>query len=142
MSFKKILSLQLQMINLVNILIVALGGALGSTCRYVVTCLLRSNIVALGGIGTFAVNCIGSFLIGLVSGWLIGSSFAESARNVLQLLLVTGVLGGFTTFSAFSFDCVKYISSGQITLAIIYPLLSVILGIILAALGLYFGGKI
>lgn len=103
---------------------VALGGALGAVARYVtVTAALR----ALGpGFpwGTLAVNVLGSFVMGLLFVWL-------EARGMLRLapLLMAGVLGGFTTFSAFSLDVLKLWEAGATAAAAGYVLGSVVLSV-------------
>jgi CrcB protein len=82
--------------TLTGVLCVALGGALGSVARY----LLTLGAIAQFGLGfpwgTLAINVAGSALIGVVAGLGVGGD--------LRLFLVTGVLGGFTTFSAFSLE--------------------------------------
>ena len=82
---------------------------------------------------TLAVNAIGSVLMGFLAGWLMrsGSGVDENMR----LLLGVGLLGGFTTFSAFSLETVLLIQRGQFTIAALYAILSFSLGIS----GLLFG---
>ena len=78
--------------------------------------------------GTLTVNVIGSFAMGLLAGWLAlkaGESWSQSAR----LLLATGILGGFTTFSAFSLDAMLLWEGGSVVAAALYVLASVILSI-------------
>lgn len=133
------------------LLLVALGGAAGSVTRYLVAGLLnppRTALVpgdspwSLFPIGTFAVNLIGCALIGLIAGWLgVGlasatSSPATSLPNpAWRLLLITGVLGGFTTFSAFSMETVFLLRAGAVLPASIYVVGSTVLGITLAWAG-------
>lgn len=112
---------------------VALGGALGACGRY---------LVGLGALrlmgpgfpwGTLAVNVLGSFAMGLLVVALANLSATRFAP-----LLMTGLLGGFTTFSAFSLDALTIWERGDHALAVVYILASVLLslGAILAALGL------
>jgi fluoride exporter len=78
--------------------------------------------------GTLTVNVIGSFAMGLLAGWLAlkaGESWSQSAR----LLLATGILGGFTTFSAFSLDAMLLWEGGSVVAAALYVLASVIFSI-------------
>lgn len=101
---------------------VALGGAIGSLLRYL-------TIMAVSApIGTLVVNVVGSFAMGLLFVVL-------SSRANLSPLLMTGVLGGFTTFSAFSLDALKLGQSDQTGPAIAYIAGSVILSLIAVACG-------
>ena len=100
---------------------IALGGAIGSVLRY----LMVGAIGAPWGVA--AVNVLGSFVIGVL--------FVLIPREGWQLFLMTGLLGGFTTFSAFSLDTLKLVEGGQPLLAIVYLLASVILSLIAVALG-------
>ena len=81
--------------------------------------------------GTLAVNILGSLLIGFISGLLIHS--ITSSEN-LKLFFITGICGGFTTFSAFTFENMQLIQSGHNTTAVIYISISVVFGI-LAVIG-------
>jgi fluoride exporter len=102
--------------------LVALGGAIGSMLRYL-------SVAAIGApLGTVAVNVLGSFAIGVLFV-LIGT------RDGWQLFLMTGVLGGFTTFSAFSLDTLRLIQAGHALQAAAYVLGSVVLSLIAVALG-------
>ena len=108
-----------------NILAVALGGALGAVCRY----LLGQVIPKLGSgfpIATFAVNLIGCFAIGLVVG-LAGKHSNIDPRVIL--FLQTGICGGFTTFSTFSLESLTLIEEGKIAIGILYIVLSVLFGL-------------
>lgn len=101
---------------------VALGGAIGSALRYL-------TVSAVGApVGTFVVNVLGSFVMGVLFVTL-------SSRAHLPPLLMTGVLGGFTTFSAFSLDAVKLYQADQPLSALAYVLASVILSVLACALG-------
>jgi CrcB protein len=102
--------------------LIALGGAVGSILRYLM-------VSAIGApLGTAAVNVLGSFLIGVLFV-LLGS------RDSWQVLLMTGLMGGFTTFSAFSLDTLKLVEAGQPMQAAAYVLGSVALSLIAVALG-------
>lgn len=102
--------------------LIALGGAAGSVLRYLM-------VSAIGApLGTAAVNVLGSFTIGVLFV-LLGS------RESWQFLLMTGLLGGFTTFSAFSLDTLKLVEAGQPLQAAAYVLGSVALSLIAVALG-------
>ena len=91
------------------------GSAVGAGARYLVARALVSPDLPLG---TLSVNVVGGLLMGLLAGWLARVSAGEPAR----LLLGVGVLGGFTTFSAFSLDVVTLMERGDIALALGYVL--------------------
>jgi fluoride exporter len=113
---------------------VMIGGAIGAGARHLVG---RSLLAALGPAfpyGTVTVNLIGGMAMGLLAGNL---SRWGLAGETWRLFLGVGVLGGFTTFSAFSLDAVTLIERGQAGLALGYVLLSVIGSIAALALGLW-----
>ena len=100
-----------------NLLLVMLGGAIGAGLRYEVG---RYSLARFGpGFpwGTLIVNLLGGLLIGLLAGWLIG---AHDQQRPIWMLLAVGLLGGFTTFSAFSFDLFAMLGHGQIGTALAY----------------------
>lgn len=113
-------------------LLVFVGGGLGAVARHGIN---RAGLALLGpGFPwwTLAVNVAGSFLIGLLAG-LFGAW--ETGHN-MRLFLITGVLGGFTTFSAFSLDALTLWERGSFQEAGLYVLGSVILSLLAAAVGL------
>ncbi len=96
-------------------LLVALGGALGSMARYAAAAGVNRWAQSAFPWGTLFVNIIGSFLIGLIMVWLLKmGAWRENAR----LLLVTGIMGGFTTFSSFSWETWKLIEEGRLVWAL------------------------
>jgi CrcB protein len=115
-----------------SLFIVMLGGAVGSGARY----LTGKAMLALFGppfpFGTLAVNLIGGFAMGLLVGVL--ARMAVPTEN-WRLLLGVGVLGGYTTFSAFSLDVVTMMQRGDLTTAAFYILVSVV-----GAIAALFGG--
>lgn len=107
-----------------SLLIVALGGAIGSVLRYLVT-VAAPRVTGQGfPWGTLTVNVLGSFVMGVLAVVLAGRAGGRSA-----LFLMTGILGGFTTFSAFSLDAAKLYESGQTGLAAGYVIGSVVAGL-------------
>lgn len=106
-------------------LLIGLGSFIGGTSRYLLSKIIQTQFATVFPFGTFAVNVVGCFLIGLIFGW--------SSKNYLepdwQLFLTTGVLGGFTTFSAFSMETITMMNAGQTTSAIFYVVLSVAVGL-------------
>lgn len=115
-----------------SLFLVMLGGAFGSGARYLF------GKAALGWLGpdypwgTLGVNLIGGFAMGLLAGTLARSGGSEQVR----LLLGVGVLGGFTTFSAFSLDAITMIERGDFGPSLLYILASVTGSIAALALGL------
>jgi CrcB protein len=120
------------MAHALGYLLVFIGGGLGAIARHVIN---RAALALLGpGFPwwTLAVNVAGSFAIGLLAG-LFGAW--ETGHN-LRLFLITGVLGGFTTFSAFSLDALTLWERGAFQEAGLYVVGSVILSLMAAAVGL------
>jgi len=105
--------------------LVALGGGFGSICRYLLSTWLTRNA---GGfpLGTVAVNLLGCLLIGLFAGLAARHAWLNDEA---RLLLVVGVLGGFTTFSAFGLDSLNLMRRGESLLALGYVGSSVLLGL-------------
>lgn len=110
---------------------VAIGGAAGAVLRHqtgrAMTQWLGAPIVSTFPFATLAVNAIGSLLMGLLAGWLMRHGGENSEQ--LRLLLGVGLLGGFTTFSAFSLEMVLMIERGQYLFASLYAILSFAMGI-------------
>jgi CrcB protein len=113
---------------------IALGGALGSVLRYLMMGAMGRAFVSSFPYGTLAVNVIGSALMGVVVGLL--AKYLPSNQHELRLFLAVGVLGGFTTFSAFSLDVVTLIEAQQPMQAIVYVLASVVFSVLALMLGL------
>ena len=117
---------------------VALGGAIGAVLRYQLgrgmTAWLGPQTVSVFPWATLAANVIGSLAMGLIFGWLArhGSGQGEQVR----LLLGVGLLGGFTTFSAFSLELMLLIERGQSMTAISYALVSILAGLTALYIGL------
>ena len=124
---------------LAAILHVALGGAAGAVLRYQtgrwLAQALGPQAVATFPWATLAVNALGSLLMGVLAAWLARSGAGGGAAGGafgtenLRLLLGVGLLGGFTTFSAFSLEVVLLIERGQLSFAALYAVLSFSLGI-------------
>jgi CrcB protein len=108
-----------------NILMVGIGGFLGSIARFVTSRSIDSKVNSIFPYGTFAVNIIGSFIIGFIYGLAIRKApFPESWR----LLLGAGFCGGFTTFSAFAWENLNLIQGKFVTVSILYVLISLVAG--------------
>ena len=108
-----------------NIIYVALGGAAGSIARYYVG-IWVTNAAGARSPGTFVVNIVGSFLIG---AFLVVSS-ERSWSNVLVLLVAVGFLGGFTTFSTFTWQTYQLMESGETNQAILNIGASLVVGLL------------
>tara|TARA_B110000046_G_scaffold25993_1_gene25873 strand:- start:2598 stop:2969 length:372 start_codon:yes stop_codon:yes gene_type:complete len=116
-----------------QVLLVFVGGGVGSALRYVVGKFLKTVSSGFPW-GTFSVNVIGSLLIGIFMGIALkNSSFSENQT----LLLITGFCGGFTTFSAFAYENQVFLKEGDLTNFFIYTLGSIGLGIVAVFLGLF-----
>jgi CrcB protein len=113
-------------LGLVPVLLVAAGGAAGSVLRHLVSLLAVAWLGAAFPWGTLAVNVIGSAAIGVLAGL--------GVQGELRLLLVTGLLGGFTTFSAFSLET-GLLAERHWGLAALYVAASLGLGLAAFALG-------
>ena len=112
--------------------LVFVGGGLGAVARHGIN---RAGLALLGpGFPwwTLAVNVLGSFLIGVLAGWFGAMETGQDTR----LFLVTGFLGGFTTFSAFSLDTLTLWERGALLHAGFYIFASVMLSLVAAAMGL------
>jgi fluoride exporter len=118
---------------MLNLLLLALGGTAGTLARYGTSVsLMRFSTRAAFPFGTLAVNLIGCLLIGYLHG-----AFAQRAgvRPEYQLLLITGFLGGFTTFSAFGWETATMLNSGAYGRAALYLAISNGLGVALVLAG-------
>ncbi|MGQ0622742.1 MAG: fluoride efflux transporter CrcB [Panacagrimonas sp.] len=113
-------------------LAVAVGGAVGSLARYGVGQAARAFAPGWPW-GTLLVNVLGSFAIGLLFAWFA----ARPAAEWLRLGLITGVLGGFTTFSAFSIETLELLRSDGSGAAIAYIAATLLTGLAACALGLW-----
>ncbi|TDR31527.1 fluoride efflux transporter CrcB [Hydromonas duriensis] len=119
--------------NWSSILLVAFGGAIGSVSRYKLSGFITQHYIQNAfPVGTFIVNLLGCMMIGILAG--LGERY-QWLTSDLRLLLITGVLGGFTTFSAFSLETFMLLRRGEWLLATGYVGLSVVLGMLLLWMG-------
>ena len=112
-------------------LLIGVGSFIGGAGRYLISKTIQTQILSSFPWGTFAVNVAGCFLIGAVMGWSLKSNLTEN----WQLFLTTGILGGFTTFSAFSLESIRLIQNGNAMIAIFYIALSVLVGLAATFIG-------
>ena len=115
-----------------QVLAIAGGGAIGALLRYWVS----NGVYAFMGrdfpYGTLVVNVAGSLVMGFLYIWLLERAFGGTA---MRAFLLVGLLGAFTTFSAFSIETLNLVESGQLVRALMNTLLSVVLCVAAAALG-------
>jgi len=115
-----------------EIVFVGTGGFIGASLRYFMSALLTPFNRFGFPVGTFTVNFIGCILLGLFVGLGLEKFYSLSFKK----FAVIGVLGGFTTFSAFGLESFDMLSTGQFKMAAIYILSSVVVGIVGVALGI------
>ena len=113
--------------------LVFLGAGIGGVLRHAVNLVSGRLIGPNLPIGTLLINVVGSLTIGLIAGYL---ALRGHASQGFQLLVVTGIIGGFTTFSAFSLEAALLWERGQAVTGIAYVLLSVLLSIAAVFAGL------
>lgn len=116
---------------LINIVVIALGAAVGANLRYGVSLWAAAHLGATFPYGTLLINVAGSFVIGLVMA--VSTQFRPMSEP-LRLLVVTGLLGGFTTFSSLSYEAYSLLAQGNWPLALAYCAGSVLLGLLGVAL--------
>ena len=107
-------------------LLVFLGGGAGASLRHAVNVLSARLLGTAFPYHTFIINITGSIVMGLIAGYL---AFKGEASQPWRLFLMTGILGGYTTFSAFSLDTALLYERGEIGLAALYVLGSVVLSV-------------
>lgn len=118
-----------------NFLLVALGGALGASGRHLISTATFKHFGPGFPVGTLAANIIGSALMGILVGWLAFKG-AEASQSV-RLFLGVGLLGGFTTFSAFSLESFLMLEKKTYGAFIGYVSASVLISLAALALGLW-----
>ena len=118
-----------------NVLLVALGGAIGSAARYLVGVFVANRFGPDFPWGTFIVNVSGSFLIGVILSLVGGGQLPAGAR----LFLAVGVMGGYTTFSTYSNETLQLVQGGEVGAAMFNALGQVVAGFIGVYLGVVLG---
>jgi CrcB protein len=116
-----------------NVLLIALGGGIGSVARYFVQKWIFTSFPHPFPFGTFIVNIAGCFLIGLFYAL---SEKGNLLSPGMRLLLTTGLCGGFTTFSTFAYENFNLLKTGDFIYTILYAAGSVILGLVAVYLGI------
>jgi CrcB protein len=113
--------------------LVAGGSAAGGVCRYLLAGLLQPRTPAAFPLGTFVVNLSGAVAVGFVIRWALAT---PTVTPEMRVLLTTGFLGGYTTFSAFSYESIALIEAGEPRRAVLYVVGSVVLSLIGTVLGI------
>jgi len=106
---------------------IAIGGALGALFRYILCHAVNTTCSITFPIATLTVNLLGGFIMGLLTGYM---TYKGIFPLNLKAFLITGLLGGFTTFSAFSLDFVLLLERGKWSYAFLYALISVSLSVL------------
>jgi CrcB protein len=118
-----------------QLLLVALGGGVGSAARYLLARAIARYIPSIAvhfPLSTFIVNISGCFLAGFLAGLF---PIAAGDHSPARLLLLTGFLGGYTTFSAFSIETLSLFQQGHLLVPLLYAASSLLLGLLAAYLG-------
>lgn len=116
-----------------NYLMVLIGGSCGAVSRFAVSSITKRILSTEFPVATLLINAIGSFFIGLLA--------AAHPSDFNQLLLGTGFMGGFTTFSTFQYENISLLQKKGYLILSTYILSSIVLCILLAFLGLHLGGS-
>ncbi len=117
---------------MLRLVLIIIGGGVGSVFRYLVSGLAYKHLDNAFPWGTLAVNLIGSFLVGFL--WEIFNRFTFSPNT--KMFVFIGVIGGFTTFSSYALESVNLIREGEIGLSLTNMIISNILGVFLVLIGL------
>lgn len=117
-----------------NIILVALGGALGAVCRYCLGNILSKALGSIFPYGTFIINIFGCLCMGLFMTLIVEKQLLPP---IWRLFLCVGLLDGFTTFSSFGYEFLQLLTKGEFINGLCYAGSSLILGLIAAALGCY-----
>jgi CrcB protein len=115
---------------MLNYVMVAIGGALGSMARLWISTLVAARVTETFPLGTLVVNVTGSFLIGLLAG-----VFRSGASSTARAFLMTGICGGYTTFSSFSLQNLQLLENGNYY----YAGLNTALSLLLCMVGVWIG---
>ncbi len=117
-----------------NVLLVAVGGAIGATARYLAGLWIVARLGAGFPWGTFFVNVTGSFLIGIILVLVEAGTLPAEAR----LFLAVGILGGYTTFSSFSYETLQLLNGGDVVPVLFNTLGQLLTGLLAVYLGVVF----
>jgi CrcB protein len=119
--------------HIVELVWVGIGGGIGAIARYAMGKGITERANSLFPYGTFTVNLLGAFLIGVLFALLVERGVGHPH---LRLLLITGFLGGFTTFSAYTINAITLIEAGSWNTALLYVMASNLLGLLACLAGI------
>lgn len=120
--------------SLILILIVGVGGAIGTTLRFLLSYFFKSHIPKHTHLATWCVNTVGCFFIGFF--FIL---FQHHISTLWRDLIITGIMGGLTTFSSFSLDNVKLIEQQRYKILVLYIIITILCGAIALLLGIGLG---
>jgi fluoride exporter len=123
-------------VNLLNVLLVAAGGAIGSAARYLLSAFVLRVSGSLFPFGTFAVNLLGCIVFGLIAG---AADQRVPLGSASRAFLLIGVLGGFTTFSSYAFESFWLLRDGHIGAASLNVVGQVVAGLLGVWMGFSLG---
>ena len=115
-----------------NLVIIALGGALGAVSRFLMGNAVSKAVGSALPYGTFVINLVGCFAMGLLMTIIVDRELLSAAW---RLFLCVGFLGGFTTFSSFGYEALMLLTEGRMLAALTYVSGSMVLGLAAAAAG-------
>jgi CrcB protein len=118
-----------------TILLIGLGGGIGSILRYLTSVLVNKYFTTTFPLATFIINMLGCFLIGVFMGFIEKGGTPDNYKY----LFVTGFCGGYTTFSAFAFENSSLLNTHNTFIAFAYIAASVVAGMLFVWLGLLLG---
>ncbi len=116
-------------------ILVFFGGGVGSLCRYLLSRWITGNVISAFPYGTFLVNISGCLLIGFFVFYFTEARFGPESLT-WRLLLVTGLCGGYTTFSSFSLENIQLIENGKVFIFLAYTFASLLLGFLATYTGI------
>lgn len=118
---------------MLDIVVVAIGGAIGSVSRYLIGNFISKNYHGSFPMGTFLINILGCFLMGLFMSALIQKELTDTTW---RLFLCVGLLGGFTTYSSFGYEALTMMTQGKTLMAGMYAGCSIVVGLFAAITGM------
>jgi CrcB protein len=123
---------------LMQLVLLGLAGALGAVARYLLGFFVAQRLATKIPVGTLIINVSGAFVIGV----LFALASRSIVSSVLQTILATGFLGGYTTFSTMSWESVQLVRGGLLSSSVLYLAASLVLGLCAASAGLVVGWRV